>query len=371
MQRLIFANQLRGFAALSVVGSHWIGVYWGSPDAVMQATATPLPSGPVPAIFDLFAHPWLNFGPLGVAVFFLISGLVIPISLSAHDRVGFLLARALRIYPTYIAGLLLCAVMVRLNAAYWQLPMPFGRLALLLNATLIFDMIGRASIDMVNWTLATELKFYILMMLAAPLIRRGNLAVLFVISGLGLCYNLAWSRHFFGLLPYGGGMASLEALSVSFMLIGVVFSYHVRGQITALQGWLAGLGLTALFLISWQVSVSAAQYPNVTANYLYAVVLFTAAYGMRRHFRPVRALDFIAAISFPLYVIHALLGYSLLKVFTLAWGIGYLPSLILSLAVVILVATSLHMTVERWSIAAGRRLARRVIPKPLMSDPSK
>ena len=100
MQRLIFANQSRGLAALSVVGSHWVGVYFGSPDSVAAATATPLETGPVPALFGVFAQPWFNFSPFGVALFFLISGLVIPISLDNHNRAGFTLARALRIFPT-------------------------------------------------------------------------------------------------------------------------------------------------------------------------------------------------------------------------------------------------------------------------------
>jgi peptidoglycan/LPS O-acetylase OafA/YrhL len=68
-------------------------------------------------------------------------------------------------------------------------------------------------------------------------------------------------------------------------------------------------------------------------------------------------LDALAAISFPLYAIHALMGYSLLKLFMLEGGLDYLPSLAITIALVILAATALHVTVERWSIAAGRRLA--------------
>ncbi len=53
------------------------------------------------------ANPWFMPGPFGVALFFLISGLVIPFSFDRHRTGAFLLARLLRIYPTYLAALLI------------------------------------------------------------------------------------------------------------------------------------------------------------------------------------------------------------------------------------------------------------------------
>ena len=70
-------------------------------------------------------------------------------------------------------------------------------------------------------------------------------------------------------------------------------------------------------------------------------------------------LDFVAAISFPLYLVHALIGFSLLKLLMLSGHMAYLPALAVTLPVVLLVATLLHVTVEVRSIAMGRLLARR------------
>ena len=91
MQRLIFANQLRGIAVLAVVFSHLVGVFWGMRDFVGLASASPAQSGPPPDLFILVSHPWFNFGPFGVGLFFLISGLVIPFSLERHTRGTFLM----------------------------------------------------------------------------------------------------------------------------------------------------------------------------------------------------------------------------------------------------------------------------------------
>ncbi len=81
MERVRFANQLRGVAALMVACSPLVGVVWLMPDVVSLVTATPTQTDTVPGIVGLVVYPWVNLGLLEVGVFFLISGLVIPFSL--------------------------------------------------------------------------------------------------------------------------------------------------------------------------------------------------------------------------------------------------------------------------------------------------
>jgi peptidoglycan/LPS O-acetylase OafA/YrhL len=77
-----FADALRGPAALCVVASHLLG-----------------------NLFPNWPFEMQLLGKLGVAVFFLVSGFVIPISLTKYDTGAFLIARVLRIYPTYAVAL--------------------------------------------------------------------------------------------------------------------------------------------------------------------------------------------------------------------------------------------------------------------------
>ena len=75
-----FADTLRGIAAGLVLLDHTLDL------AGLSLTAK---------------FPLLSLGQLGVALFFLVSGFVIPISLPKYSVPGFLVARVLRIYPTY------------------------------------------------------------------------------------------------------------------------------------------------------------------------------------------------------------------------------------------------------------------------------
>ena len=172
--RLQFANQLRGVAALAVACSHLIGVFWVLRDFAALATATPVQPGPNPPLVALVSHPWFNLGPFGVGVFFLISGLVIPFSLQRHSGGGFLLARLLRIYPTYVAALLIEVAVVYGNGMFWQRPFPYDAWTVVANCLLIQDLVGRPSIDLVNWTLCVELRFYLVVALVAGAVRRGS-----------------------------------------------------------------------------------------------------------------------------------------------------------------------------------------------------
>lgn len=364
--RVVFADQLRGVAALSVALSHLIGVYWAMPGLAAAATATPLqerlPGGALPAAFALVADPRLQLGPLGVALFFLVSGFVIPLSLDVHARGGFLLARALRIYPTYVAAQLLQMAVLGLNARLWGTRFPYSAWDVAANCLLVENYLGVPSLDLVNWTLGVELKFYLLAALLAGPVRRGSVAALFAVVGGTLGLNAAIAG--LASTPFGTGHAGLltalsyDSLYVGFICIGTAFSHHRQGLVGTGTLLLCVPGLCALFLLCWRISRIAGQFPLVPANYLLALGLFSLLYAGRRHVPVLRPLRAMAAISYPFYLLHVLLGFSLLKLLCLRVGLGFEPALVLTLLLVGLAATALHLTVERASMRLARPLRR-------------
>lgn len=364
--RLIFANQLRGLAALAVMVAHLVGVYWGSREVVGLTTSSPPQLGEVPGVFALVSQPWFNFGPFGVAVFFLISGLVIPISLGAHSRGSFILARLLRIYPTYLAALAVNLAVVWWASRHWELPFAHGQSIILANALLLQDLLVKPTVDLVNWSLLVELKFYLVMALLAPAIRRGSVSALFAVAFAALAATMALTSPVFA-PAVGAWRAPANGVAFSmpylvFMLIGVLFNYRLRGLLSA-PGLIAGTaGLGVLFVACWRTSPFPDGYPLLLANYGYALAVFAGLFLLRRHLRPFRPLDALAAISFPLYLIHSLVGYSLLKLLMIGAGLGYYAALAVTVPAVFVVAALLHVTVEQWSIRAGKRLAPRPGP---------
>ena len=361
-ERLNFANQLRGIAALLVAISHLVGVFWAMRVYVAAATFSPVQPGPLPAAYGLISYQWLEFGPFGVALFFLISGLVVPFSLQHHTRWSFLLARLLRIYPTFILATLLEMLLLYGASRYWHIPFAYNARTIIAECLLVSNLTGYPVIDFVSWTLAIEVKFYLLIMLARPAIRQGRLSVLLGIAVAIAILDAVVSRY------AGRGGAALAPLLYSFgmetpfivfMLIGVLFHFYHVGLCGRRAFAASIVAMTILFVVCWRLGPFKAEYPVVVVNYLSAIVLFGALYAMRRYIPDNRMISFMASISFPFYLIHAVFGFTIMKYLMQAQGLGYYSALICAIPILLIMAFLLHITIERRTIDIGRRLARR------------
>ncbi len=361
MKRLIFAHQLRAVAVISVVISHLVGVFWAMPAVVssLTNTATPQPQAP-PALFRWIVWPHWQPGPFGVALFFLISGLVIPISLANRTAGAFLVGRALRLLPVAICGPLagLAAVHLLLPAHH-QAPWPPPSLVLA-NLLLVYDWFGLPSLDDVNWSLCVEVKFYVIAALIAPMLRRGRIVV---VPAFGAACVLAALAVHAGLVAEPvATMIGEDAVYLSFMAIGALFYLHLWQGLS----WPALLGLvligTAATCLTWRLSPIASEFPIVTLSYLEALVAFVLLYALRRFARPFAPLDRLADVSYPVYMTHSVLGYALLRCLTGRYGASYDIALVTTIVAILALSTLLHVVAERPGIRLGHRLGRRMFP---------
>lgn len=138
--RLRELDALRGVAAVSVMAYHYTTYY-----------STHIDPGSRPP-FDV------AWGRYGVNLFFVISGYVITASArTSTPPLTFALHRAIRLYPTYVA-----AVVVAASFAHWG-PLPgwdLGLVEVMANLTMLQRHFGIPSVDGVYWTLAVECLFY-------------------------------------------------------------------------------------------------------------------------------------------------------------------------------------------------------------------
>jgi peptidoglycan/LPS O-acetylase OafA/YrhL len=355
--KILFADQLRGMTALLVVLSHLAGVYWYQPEVVAQLVGGPVPAGTVPWLVALLDRLRFDPGSFGVAVFFLISGFVVPFSYEDGERRAFLRARLWRIFPTYLAALVLGLAVRALSAAAWGELLRVDPLALLVNALLLHDLAGIGSINLVNWTLTVELKFYLLFALARPWLLRwkGGFVVALAVGMLVLNLAAAWAIP---LLPLRPGAALRDTahglMFLPFLLLGTLFFLYLRG---ALGRW-ALLGASAvtlgLFLLAWMGGPMAGSLTLAGTGYLCGWGAFALCFALRRHAVPLAPLRWLSAISYPLYLVHTALGYTVLQILVQGRGMAYGPALGVAVLASFAVAWLLHVLVERPGIAYGR-----------------
>jgi len=355
-------------AALSVIVFHTTWVFWQWPGAVAGLLYVPAPT--VGESLDLwpgaFARmSWFNLGSFGVALFFLISGFVIPYALMRQSRLGFLAARALRLWPTYAVGL--ASTIAWLGLLTWGFGEPFPlRWADVARhfALGARDLTSTPSIDGVVWTLEVEVRFYLMCLLMAPAFRRGRVwavagplagiaAVVAVANRWGALVDsqsLTWAR--------ARGVIGLDGAMIAFMLVGAACHLGVRG--TTGKGAAATLALAAFGVFLWLVSLdpAAGAFTPTAMSYGVAVIVFVGAMAARDRITSHGILAALADISYPLYVLHAVPGYALMR---LALSHGFAPwaCVAMAWAWAIAAAAVVHVWVERPTHAWGRALAAR------------
>ncbi len=294
-----------------------------------------------------------------MAFFFLISGFVIPFSLGRLREGGFLIARIFRIYPTYWTCLGVGILALKLGGAGPERELGWGQV--LANALLIHPYCGQSTLDYVNWTLVIEERFYLLVaLLGASLVQR-RFTPMLIFSFAVLGYLRWYSTAAAGLMATPRLYHLLHGFAVDthyliYMLIGSLFFQHYRGTLRGAWLIFQSLALLALFSVAWAWSPSVTSFPNITYNYFYSFFLFALAYRLRDRWVTVRPLEWLAAISYPMYAVHTLFGFVLMQ-HLIRSGWSYYPTLAVTLPLLFGLSYLIHRSVEKPTQIAGKRLA--------------
>jgi peptidoglycan/LPS O-acetylase OafA/YrhL len=351
---------LRLFAALLVVFNHF-GIF----------------SAARPDVGDPYAFPALNFasdfGWVGVEIFFVISGFVIPLTAAGATASAFVKRRVIRVFPAlWICTFLALAVLVASGQ-------PASELLLPLLHSLILSPKG-PYIDGVVWTLVVEAAFYGVMwaaLLSGTIERVARIGVwlgvasatFLTIYGLTklfadnpsfaelssvldrFTFRVLLLRHgvFFalGLLIWAGHTSGysrarrlLIAIMTAFCVLEISFQYWSTANVPSVHAMLVPVGL-------WAASVAV----------LMASIRFARQLSDR--FRDHRSLLIkFGLLTYPLYLNHYTLGR--VMVFSLV-SRGVPPSLSLVVVMVTILVSSWWIMIYA-EPALQAALRRRLLP---------
>lgn len=329
-RRIAGLDALRGIAAMSVVLFHYttrFGQTFGHPSA-----------------------PTLSFdsGFRGVDLFFMISGFVIFMTLERTARpLDFVVSRFSRLFPTYWV-----AIAVTFAITHW-LGLP-GKLVgagdAVANLMMVHGLFRIPHVDGVYWTLEVELLFYIGMF---TLYRAGRLhdihRALWLMLGFRLLYfvmaaafgiDLPWTLFRLAILKYIPWFAL--GISVHTLL-------HPRAGVTRQAS------LTTMAVAVATLAIAESLFLG-TLSAVLAALVYAAASGRAGWLRnPV--LVFLGAISYPLYLLHENIGWSV-QLQALSWGLPIDATILLALAVSLALSTALHALVEQPAMDWIRRRYR-------------
>lgn len=332
MLKIRSLNALRGIAALLVAIDHII---------LMS-------SGCVPGSALFYFATFL--GSFGVGSFFLLSGFVIFLSLEKTSSLEFLWHRILRVYPVIVA-----AVAVRLVSQIMmgQRTADMATLKIFLaNISLFGNMVifGENNIEPIIWSLAIEVKFYIVMAIIFGLsrapFRLPLVPILFVVS-VALSVAAMFSPPLSSPLTIDWALA-ISSLPVLF--IGTATSLFYRKMLT-MQKFLSMCVLLLLALSFAPLIDNVSFAKNFTAWILAGLLFWGCLYSTRvQTMLDQRWLMLLGAISYPLYAIHTTVIEVLIHV---NHGSGPSGLFLRGIILALFAAYGLHRLIEdpvqRWS----------------------
>lgn len=314
-----------------------------------------LPSQEFPLLSDV-----TRYGYAGVHLFFVISGFVILMSMWGRSVPQFVASRVSRLYPAFWAAVLLTATLRWWWPTYAS-PTPEQ---VLVNLTMVHEPFGVESVDGVYWTLWVEMQFYLLMLglLLWGLTVRRVLAVATVVPLLGTAAVLVSSDAgarltLLGSAPlFGAGMA----LYVIYREGGTL----ARWAVVALNAALAALVSAVRTAPAIDAVASGGRIePGVLAAIAVGAVGLVAAVALVPRLRDLdwRVLTFLGALTYPLYLTHEYVGWSLIE--TLHTVLGRWPTLVAAALLCAALAWLLHRAVERPLHRPLRRWLERVLSR--------
>lgn len=288
VNRLVNIDILRGIAALGVTYFHLAGN-----------------SGLSNQMAESGYYGWL-----GIVVFFVISGFILPYSMQKVDYIisdfwMFIAKRLLRLYPIYLLAVLLNLTLSLITGREdFKIEQFFAQL-FFLN-----DLVSLPNMSPVFWTLNIELQFYLFLGLLFPLIRTQKSIFFVLLIVLSLLSFKAptttifyWFPYFgLGLLIYKKVFKQISDLSyyicIAFILIYIYFTHDLGQSIASVfaicfiqlvrikkesyfSGLFVGLGLISysLYLTHWEIGRSVVSFSR-RIPYISELEIFKVLFGL-------------------------------------------------------------------------------------------
>ncbi|VYT78666.1 acyltransferase family protein [Clostridium tertium] len=318
-------TSLRGLAAIMVVILHlWelIKSNYGYSENFIES------------ILDFITIGVIDIGKVGVVVFFLISGFLVPYTLKRRTKKSFIINRILRLYPVYWLSIILMVIIFGVNSKY----------QLISNITMLQQFLGAENIISVYWTLPIELIFYFLciLLLYRKFLFNNKVIVNIVYVMLGLSL-------FFGAIRYitDKRLPIAVFLGIIVMFIGYIFRLSIDGEIgkgilykVVIIFFIMLLPITILSYSS-DMGFSETWY-RYYITYSMGMILFYIFYKFNVGNK---ILIFLGNISYSIYLMHAIVMKAAFKYINFS-NINSLIFAIIIFFMILLTSTIVYYLVE-------------------------
>lgn len=290
-QRFVELDALRGIAVILVLLSHYTWAY----DYHFKILNE-----------HIFHFP---YGGFGVQIFFMISGFVIFMTIEKVDSVKhFAINRFTRLYPTYWISIMITLTVITI------FPVPtlghYNWVDVLKNFTMFQGFLKAPHVDQVYWSLQVELLFYIIIAIIyytkqLNRIEFYSLLWLFMVI-VTLLFDFLFEKYLrvLAILDH----APLFIAGMMFYKVKLKKSYYLNHIIIGLSLVIFLFSLYFQLIDRGEIGISIVPFLLIICAFLifYLLIYFDVPFLRNKY------LLFLGFISYPLYLLHNVIGYSLI-----------------------------------------------------------
>lgn len=251
-----------------------------------------------------------HFGQEGVRMFFVISGVVISLSMIngsyTYKSFGnFFLKRLARLEPPYLISIVLSLLYLFARKYFTSVDsMPTSKDILLHLGYLIPFVDGAKWANPVYWTLAVEFQYYFILALLIPLALQKKMV-----------YRIVFYLVFL-LLPFVYDRKEFFTGNAPLFLLGIVYTFYITEKVSLVEFGI----VTSITLIVTGYQMSMANC--VTGFVSIALIYFFSDYSNK----PFR---FLGDISYSLYLLHPITGAAVINFLSHKLSLSYQKPLLI------------------------------------------
>ena len=281
-QRIVFLDWLRVFAFSSVLFWHFFYI------DLQELLTSPELNGFIRGLLELLM-PFMR-GSVGVTVFFLVSGYIITHILHEQNPLEFVVKRVFRIYPLYIATVLITYLVA------WEKP-SFS--VLIPQLLLIGDVFHTPyALNGIEWTLRVEMMFYGIMLVLKLMgffdTQKQALPWVFVVAAIG--------ANYFSPFPAWIDITKASySIAFQFLFLGCVIYLYDAKKVN----WVFLIFFIAIAFYHAYHLINLYHIESKNDTYpILAFGVFVLVWLLRKFLKINPLVVFLSNLTFAVYVVH-------------------------------------------------------------------
>ncbi len=348
--RYDYIDSLRGMSAALVIVGHCISKIV-EPNTLLSASSVEM------SIFR-FINTFLDFGKIGVVVFFCVSGYLIPNSLRS-DRSQpirkFVISRIFRLYPAYWVSIPFAIV-----ALYHLTGTPLSAVTIVANFTMLQQFVGMKNIQGLYWTLQIEIIFYAICvgLFYLGLIHKNRTILAATMVCILAALAMAMARYLFEVK-----MPVAMPLSLSVMFGANLYRrYKVEGDALAgrYAAWCTGVFAAAILPICFLAYNMDYGYGETWYRYFISYFVSLTTFYVFTDLVKIEApaFTYLGRVSYSMYLFGTVSRvFSWMALGAVTAACPALVAIVAALVGAIAIASLVYYVVEKPAVELGRRLS--------------